>query len=402
MLDNVSSDVHKYYFDQKVHDLDWDALVRQTRENIDRAPDMDTANAEIEALLEKLNDSHTNFIAPRNTYRVDYGWSFRIIGNRGFITKVKARSDAETKGVRPGDELLTIDGFTVDRVSAPKLKYAIYEFFPRKRLQLTLRDRAGKLLDLTVDSEIKEQTAIAGLGGSSWYRNQNIIDAENYWDKAKASYKDLGPELMILRIPAFYQMGFDVDNLMGQARAHKTLIVDLRGTPGGTTDSVLSYLGNLFDHDMKIGDWIKRNKVSPIMVKSRGQSAFTGNLILLVDSETASGGEILARTVQIQKRGTLLGDHTSGRTMASQFFVHKFGINPMYIYGDSVTISDTKMVDGKSLENIGVEPDQIILPSAGDLAAGRDSVLAYAAGLAGVKMSPEDAAKLFPSTALTE
>jgi len=37
-----------------------------------------------------------------------------------------------------------------------------------------------------------------------------------------------------------------------------------------------------------------------------------------------------------------------------------------------------------------------MLPAPADIAAKRDPVLAYAAGLEGVKISPEDAAKLFP------
>jgi hypothetical protein len=77
-------------------------------------------------------------------------------------------------------------------------------------------------------------------------------------------------------------------------------------------------------------------------------------------------------------------------------YVHRTGFNPVFVYGASVTVGDSVMADGKSLEHVGVEPDRVLLPTVADIAAGRDPLLAYAAGLAGVKLTPEDAAKLYP------
>ena len=62
----------------------------------------------------------------------------------------------------------------------------------------------------------------------------------------------------------------------------------------------------------------------------------------------------------------------------------------------SVTIADVIMSDGKGLERSGVVPDELVLPSALDIANRRDPVLARAAALAGVQLISEKAGTLFP------
>ena len=396
MLENLSDDVRKYYYDPKLAGLDWNALAQEAKKNIGQASDMAAAEAQIEGLAEHLNDSHTHFYPPRAIEEVDYGWSFQVFGKRVFITNVTSKSDAESKGMKPGDELLTLNGFTVDRSSASKLAYAMY-LLPQSSIEVDLRDPAGKLIHLKISGKVLHGPAVYGLGGYSWWKNKLKIDAEDAWAKERAEYKEISPDLMILKVPAFFQTGPGVEALFKKARQHKTLIVDLRGTPGGTLDSTLEFLAGVFDREVKLGQDVERSKTTPLMVKG-DHGAFKGDLIVLIDSESSSGAEIFARVVQLEQRGTILGDHSSGRVMASRFFMHSFGDSPVYYYGASITIANIVMTDGKSLESIGVEPDRVFLPSAADLAVGRDTLMSYAAGLAGVNLSPEDAAKLFPQS----
>jgi carboxyl-terminal processing protease len=179
-------------------------------------------------------------------------------------------------------------------------------------------------------------------------------------------------------------------------KKRKALILDLRGNHGGYEETLLRLIGNLLDKDVKVGDLKRRKEEKPLIAKTRGDNIFAGKLIVLIDSESGSAAELLARVVQLEKRGTVIGDVSAGAVMRAREFSHDVGVDVKIFYGLSVTDADVIMTDGKSLEHVGVTPDEIRLPTAADLAAKRDPVLAYAASLAGVTISPEKAGALFP------
>jgi C-terminal processing protease CtpA/Prc len=92
----------------------------------------------------------------------------------------------------------------------------------------------------------------------------------------------------------------------------------------------------------------------------------------------------------------VIGDRTAGAVMRSKGYPHQMGADIAIFYGVSITDADVIMPDGKSLEHVGVTPDETALPAPEDLAAKRDPVLARAAALVGLNLTPEKAGSLFP------
>jgi C-terminal processing protease CtpA/Prc len=92
----------------------------------------------------------------------------------------------------------------------------------------------------------------------------------------------------------------------------------------------------------------------------------------------------------------VIGDRSSGSVRQAYGFNAQVGVERVIFYGASVTNADVIMTDGKGLEHVGVTPDEMLMPTAEDLAAGRDPVLARAAALLDVQLDPVVAGKMFP------
>src|SRR6185369_8565262 len=147
---------------------------------------------------------------------------------------------------------------------------------------------------------------------------------------------------------------------------------------------------------LKVSDLKYRREVKTETADTKGNRGFKGKLIVLIDARSASASEIFARVIQLEKRGVVIGDRSMGAVMQSRPYQYEVGLETVSYYGASITNADVIMKDGKSLEHVGVTPDELMLPTAADLAANRDPVLARAAELLGLKLDPEAAVKLFP------
>ena len=86
----------------------------------------------------------------------------------------------------------------------------------------------------------------------------------------------------------------------------------------------------------------------------------------------------------------------AGAVMEAKTYAHELGADSVIPWGTNMTGADVIMSDGKSIERVGVIPDEAILPSADDMVAHRDPVMVRAVELAGGKIDPLKAGQLFP------
>jgi carboxyl-terminal processing protease len=391
MLSAAKDDLKKNYYDPALRGMDLEARFKEAEEQLKQATTRDQLMIVVAQTLLDLNDSHTFFLPPTRAARVKYGWEMQVIGEKAFVVAVKPKSDAEAKGLKEGDEILAVDGYRPTRDNMWKMYYRYYALMPARSIRLLVKSPGqAEPKELNVEAKI-ERGAIV----KDWEDIFVRYLREGRDVKADRLY-EFGNDLLIWKMTTFEVSETYISSGMNKAKNFKTLILDLRGNGGGYVDALERLAGYFFDHDVKIADLKGRKEMKPIMAKTRGANAFKGELIVLVDSESGSASEIFARLVQLEKRGRVIGDRTAGSVMTAKHYDHQIGVGSILYFGNSITVGDTIMTDGKSLERAGVMPDIILVPTGEDLAAKRDPVLSHAAKLAGVNLDPEKAGTLFP------
>jgi carboxyl-terminal processing protease len=390
MLKQIKEDLTKNYYDPTYHGMDVEKVFAEAAERIKTAANVGEASAILADTLLRLDDSHTKFYPPERLTRVEYGWSVTMIGDAPFVVAVKKGSDAERKGLAVGDRILNWNRFEPSRANLWQINYVYRHIRPQQLQRLIVRKPDGSEKSLDIESEVQQRPA-----GDL---EELIRESEDAYRTAVDFEKATGDTLVV----ALSQFGDprDIERFMKQARGYKNLVLDLRGNGGGLVVAIEMLASWCFDHEVNISVMKTRKKEEKERTKGR-KDAYSGKIVILVDSRSASASEVTARLMQIEKRATVIGDRTAGAVMTSVFFQHTlgqdfYGVGSFAFFGTSITIGDLRMSDGGSLEKIGVTPDETVLPTGADLAAERDPVLARAITLLGGSMTAEEAGKFYP------
>jgi len=393
MLAQVREDLVKYYYDSTFGGVNLDNRFHHVDSLLDHAASPGELFGHIAQFLFDLHDSHTAFLPPQRAANVDYGWAWTVLGDKCFVGFVRKDSDAQHKGLEVGDEIVSIDGMALNRQTRNLVGYVYYWLNPRPGMHLQVRKPGGSLLEADILAKVTP--------GERVYDYSNALSRQLIYNEYQLSaaqvhfWREFGDTVLVWHFSGFEYGDQGIDDMMDRARSHKALILDLRNNPGGAETTILRLLGHFVDHPERVGLVHHRNKTDTLIAHPVGRTPFRGNLIVLVNANSASASEITSRFLQLEGLSTTVGDRSEGAVMGSREFVHYVGGNKGLVYAVTVTEQDLIMNDGNRLENVGVEPEFIVLPTGADLAAKRDPQMTKALALAGIQMDPVQASKIY-------
>ena len=134
-----------------------------------------------------------------------------------------------------------------------------------------------------------------------------------------------------------------------EADGMESLILDLRGNPGGNMSAVVEISRMLLPKGLIVYTEDKSGK--RVEYTCDGKNQLQVPLAVLIDGNSASASEILAGAIQDHGVGTLVGTTTYGKGIVQQIVALDDGS------AIKITISAYYTPNGRDIHGIGIEPD---------------------------------------------
>ena len=368
------------YLNQLPGGRTWQQIHDEYRTKVENAASDRDARALISAMLGELKQSHyavlsggTDDLTPRFHGDGAIGVEPLLVNEAVLIRSVKPDGPAAKAGVKPGWELVEIDGFDLRSAARRVLARERGLKEPGVVLRMLALGRLSGSPGSTVRVRFQD-----GAGESV---EKEITRAEPAGTVAQFGF--LPPQIVEFESRKFNDTGYvrfnvflDPANLMAKFRDAvssclkcRGFIIDLRGNPGGLAILAATMSGFFIEEpNAKLGTLYQRDLTLKLAVNPRVEM-FRGPLAVLVDGASVSTSEIMAGGLQDLKRARIFGTKTAGAALPSMIEMLPNG--DLFQYAMANYISE----GGRTLEGNGVRPDVEVAITREALLAGKDPVL---------------------------
>jgi carboxyl-terminal processing protease len=328
--------VHEQYVDQPVDDQ---ALMRGA----------------IQGMLGALDDQHTSYMDPDqyNQANIPMEGEYEGIGawvdpNAEYLTIVSPmpNSPAEKAGLKPGDQIIGIDGEDMTGIDG---NLVIRKVLGPAGSEVTLTIRREELeepFDVTLE---RAHIVVPSVESEMLAGNVAYIQLFNFGDKTTQELRDSLKEMT-------------TDQPVG-------LVLDLRNNGGGALRTAIEvaseFVGDGVIMYEEYGDGSRDTYTA-----ERGGLATEIPIVVLINEGTASASEIVAGAIQDHGRGRLVGATSFGKGSVQIW-------TPLDNNQGAVRVTIARWLtpDGRTIHETGLEPDVIVELTEEDIAAERDPQL---------------------------
>ncbi len=316
--------------------------------------------AAIEGILRLLNDPHTSYLSPADVAAgaLDLSSTYQGIGasvtDRNGVIEIVAPfrdSPAERAGIRPGDIILAVNGEPTDGWTSVQAVQKI-------------RGPAGTEVTLTVkhtDGTVEEITIVRGdilIESVFTEPPLEVIPGESGTKLVDRNGNEV-TDIAYVHISQFHdrtlaelrQKLADVER-----KGYRGLIIDLRANPGGLLGATVQVTDEFLDSGIILTE-VDAEGRRQTWDAAPGGLATTIPLVILVDSSSASGAEVMAAALQDHGRAKVVGTRSFGKGTVNQAIeLSKCGL-PEGCGALYVTVGRWLRPSGKDIEGLGVTPD---------------------------------------------
>ena len=408
ILNVVGRDIIDLYYN---HDLLKSINIKnkliEAKRQIDEAQSINQMYGIIGQLFLDFDEVGTYFMSPIAFRFPEYGFQWDIAGNSCYVTYVAPNSEAARSGMKKGDQILQIHKFVPTRENAWKIRYTYTMIRPITKMPIKLKRIDGEIITVELTTQFinasNNQIKIEEIRDYINSNNQRLPKCfEHFANRELVVIKNTQNASCFQSILDPNSRNMTVSNF----NKYKGVILDLRDCCSTDYEFVNAkkLLSYFIDKRTKLADLNSRGKIRSIYIDPVRERAFLGNqIVVLVDSQTRSIGEIIARLMQIEGIARVIGDRTRGNVRLSKYVAtdqHRIvtGHSSSLFFLSSITTHDFIFSDNVKIDRLGITPDIVLVPSGRDMLFGRDIVMSYALKLYGLEVSPERAGTIFATT----
>jgi len=327
-------------------------------------------------LVARLRDGHAGFEEVKVKLPE---WSARIGGPRVHLVTAgkgvyvrSAFGEAETAGVRVGEEVTAIDGVPArawldarvaslrDTMGFGTDGHALYTacHFGLGRpvdqsVKLTFAGGGSKSIACTGERSLRSSGYVVPPKGSASVGRQLYAKIERPRGKGTATFGWIHLDEVPDELPA------QLDEILAVLGAIDGVILDMRANSGGGCD-----------HEAVFARFVQQGATWR-QYKSAGAHPFPGPMVVIVDAGVVSAGETVAGQFKEDGRAYMIGDApTAGMSSQKKSVSVPSGL---FTVRYSFASNKGRFNGGKGIEGLGVPPDEVVPYVPKELSAGVDT-----------------------------